>query len=919
MSVDLIGARARELSSHPEAEAEEIVVTAIGTCRIADPLAAAARMHPMRRNLANVYGFVHTSKEVLQQLDVLDGREIPPELVRFVASAEYAPPRRRGPTDLFFVEVSSLKEIHFRGHLLQINCLDRVLQGRRELFEAFFRHKYASERETRAERLALLPSFAAADPVERSVLLEGHVHITTRAELDEDLLAIARRLPGPVVFVSHIDVPDSAGAVIESRSRLCGWMREICAERGHVFFDPAPQVSAYGRLKALAEEGRDTNHYTTEFKSVLGSLLFETYAQPLMRSQDDPGAMPAPVPLREAAEPTPAPANDDAPPAPAPSETPAVDPPQASADAPAPAPLPADPRPQPKGASPQGELRALLAEAKARIARGDMNEAEVLLRGAAMDHPGAAEIFALLGSVSYHAGDSTAALADLRRALEIEPAAIEPKMMLVKIAQRLNRLDEACTEAMDLVASAPDDPKALSVAAKALLKAKRFAQAASVWRRVSVLRHDQAAPLTEVARCELKGRNYDEAVKAADAALARDADEAGALAIKAEALQRSKRFKELGAVALLLAAADPAAAMALVRALMASAHHEEAAAAIAAVRDQGYAPAADPILQAGLVRSLTQRARGAAERHDGAAAAAAWRAVLLLEPESKRAASGLRRLVSPLIAQARERAAAGDGAGAVAVCRRGLGFDPGNARLLRELAHTLERQGDWAGASAAWEAMAVDGPDAPPRPLLRAARLAAKAGHIDEALRIYGRLPPELLAEMRSTVASLTRKLVRSMREDFAAGRLEDAVRKARVALEADPGNAAGARLLSKAVASYRKLMKEAVAHGDAALQERFSRRILEIDPNRSDAMKVLSRIYSGARRWREAIEVQQMLTRVEPGEPRHWRKLSSACRAARRYDLGVTAALKAVELEPGDAQALERLSDMLNRQALAA
>ena len=88
MSVDLIGARARELSSHPEAEAEEIVVTAIGTCRIADPLAAAARMHPMRRNLANVYGFVHTSKEVLQQLDVLDGREIPPELVRFVASAE---------------------------------------------------------------------------------------------------------------------------------------------------------------------------------------------------------------------------------------------------------------------------------------------------------------------------------------------------------------------------------------------------------------------------------------------------------------------------------------------------------------------------------------------------------------------------------------------------------------------------------------------------------------------------------------------------------------------------------------------------------------------------------------------------------------------------------------------------------------
>ncbi len=52
-----------------DADGSLTVITSVGTCRLADPLGAAAKILPIRRDLTNVYGFVHTSKEILQQLD----------------------------------------------------------------------------------------------------------------------------------------------------------------------------------------------------------------------------------------------------------------------------------------------------------------------------------------------------------------------------------------------------------------------------------------------------------------------------------------------------------------------------------------------------------------------------------------------------------------------------------------------------------------------------------------------------------------------------------------------------------------------------------------------------------------------------------------------------------------------------------
>ncbi|WP_198380559.1 tetratricopeptide repeat protein [Roseomonas sp. KE2513] len=914
MLIDHLSRPALKESSDRQGVTTRTSVTTIGTCRIADPIAASEAHLPIRRNMTNVYGFVHTSKEILQQLDVLEGRQIPQELVRFLASGTYETPVPRDPADLYIVEISSAKEIHFEGHLLQINCLDRVFNDRRELLEAFFRHKYAAERPARAEALNLLPDFHQADPVERSFLLEGHVHITKREELEADLLTIAARLPAPTMFVCHIDVADGGGRMIESRSRLCNWVREIAAEHGLPLFDPAPQVVAYGRSRALANDGRDINHYTTEFKPLIGAMLYEAAMQPLTRAGGNEPA-PAARPVPPTASPSiakPEVAFADSIRLERPPAAPAAPP-----DAPSPVPPPREAT-APAPVLPTNEVRSVAREAKTRIARGDMDEAEVLLRGAVMDHPGAAELFGLLGAVAYHRGDNTAALADLQRALHLDHRCVEPRLLLVKIAQRLNRLEEACVHALELVELVPQDHKALTVAAKALLKAKRFHDAASVWRRISMLRPELSGPLAEIARCELKGRNLEEAVKAADAALGRDAADVLALTLKAEALQRLKRMDALAAVAQQLVPFDPSAAMALVPALTATAHHEHAAAVIAAVRRQGHSNASDPIMQAGLIRSLTQRARAATERGEATAAAAAWNAIRLIDPENRKAISGLRKLVAPIRGLVRERTLAGDLPGAIAACMDGLAIDAAEVRLLREHAKLRERQGDWAEAMTAWEALA-NSEDGRPELILRAGRAAIKAGVILDALRLYGALPEAERHKVASTIASLNRKLVSAMRQDFTAGDLDNAVLKAKLVLSIDGRNLPATRLLARAVSGYRKLYKVALAEGDIAEQERLSRRILDIDPNRTDALRALSRLHASAKRPREAIELLERLTQLEPDEPRNWHKLASVCRQARRYDLGVTAALRAVELEPANAKGLERLSDMLNRQALAA
>lgn len=864
-------------------KSKNIAVSTIGTCRVSDPMTAATAVRSLIKNTTNIYGFTHTSKECVQQFNFISGRDIPKELGLYLSpEGTIAPRANRRRTDMYLVEISSTKEIIFDQWYLQINYFERSFQGRRQLYDAFFKLKDERDPSKRLSYLETIDGFSDTSGIEREILATGYVHQTTRDELEADMAILNAQLDAPVVFVSHINVPSAAGTLIPARAQLCDWIGDICLKNGYVHFDPTPHVQIYGVSSALAEQGLDLNHYTPEFKQHLGALIFDTYCVPPLSSDDAPTK----------AEPA--------------SEQPRLSLPDNG--------IAIAPQPRQHAPTLSADVHATIADAKRRIAEGDLDEAEVILRGLMLEDNGSAVLHTMIGSIAFQRGDTSAAAAELQQAIQLDPSAIEPRLILVRIALRMGKLSEACSIAVGLAAQAPDNLRVLMVAAKAMMKAKRFSEATVFWRRVACLRPELSLPVIEEGRCQLKSRNYEAALAAADRVLAQEPNEPTALVIKSESLQRLKRMSELADVSIKLAAIDPVAAMAAVPTLISTFHPEEAAKVIAVAQRSGEGHI-ETVMKAGLMRTLESRAKVADERGDKRASAAAWKAVLLIEPENQRAAARLRRLVNPFVAKARAHADAGETSEAVAAYRAALDLHDDNVRALRELATVHEKAGEWLLASDCWARLAglAEG-SAQASHLMRAGRSAARAEHYDLAVELYGRVERD--EQLGKTLESVIRKLVKSMRDDFEAEEVDEAARKARVVLQIDPEREAAQRVLHKVASSYVRQLREAITADDVTRQEAISCKMLVAAPGRTLGLKTLARLYRKSNRYRDSIPIYERLTEIEPHESSHWIKLARSCRAVRMYDRGVPAALRALEMKPADPTTFSLLSDMLNRQA---
>jgi len=657
-----------------------VAITTLGTCRIADTIAASAKSRPFQVENTNVYGFAHTPKEILQQIDYLEGsKTFPQELARFMSADGLFERGKRGDTNAFIVEISTLKEIIFEGWYLQINYMERALRAARGVFDAFSKLKSERDLSIRRATLRAVPGFPKLSSLDQRVVLEGYVRNGTFEELEADMVEIVRRLPGSVIFVNHINLPGANGTLIESRAQLVKWVQQICERRGYRHFDPTPYVQEYGRDHALADLGRDLNHYTHDFKPVLGNLIVDQAFPgkfPLQNVRVGLTASGADISQTRANASTSSEKRGGTPSSiaeqPGAIELPVACPPDAPTAGEASAVLPE-------------RLAAAVSSAKKLIANGDLDEAEAVLHELAVEDHHSALVHTLLGTVSFHRGDTAAAIAQFREAVALDAELLEPRVMLVKGALRMGKLQEACSMAADLVRRAPDDPRILLVASKAMMRAKRYADSSGIWRRISYLQPELVMPHIEIARCELKSRNYDAAIAAANDALCREAREPSALVIKSEALQKLKRMEELAEVSVELASIDPAAAMSAVPALI-SAHYPEEAAKIVACASRAGEVDIDAVMRAGLIQALERRGKVAEERGSSASAAAAWKAILRVDPENARAALGLRRLWSPLVVKAREAFTAGDFGGATDFYCSALEIQEDNQRIIRELA-----------------------------------------------------------------------------------------------------------------------------------------------------------------------------------------------------------------------------------------
>jgi hypothetical protein len=253
-------------------------VTILGTCRVFDPFAILAERGVVELGNAGVYGFTHYTKETLQQLRAMHGElTLPAELGPYVTHNQLAAradgtlataENRLEETDLLVVEISSLKEIEFRGFYLQINRLRNRLVGEREELQRWWKRLYDREKLGRsaAEREEFLGE--ELSPLERDLVLGIDVQLQTTESMRADMEAIRAYFDGPILWVSHFDtVGLKSGVELPLRKRLVASVEAGAASLGQPFFNPRREIEEFGMTRALVDMG----HYEPDFQAELAN------------------------------------------------------------------------------------------------------------------------------------------------------------------------------------------------------------------------------------------------------------------------------------------------------------------------------------------------------------------------------------------------------------------------------------------------------------------------------------------------------------------------------------------------------------------------------------------------------------------------------------------------------------------------
>jgi hypothetical protein len=193
--------------------------------------------------------YTYTTPETLQKLQVMTGAaalpaDLMPLVIRAPGQTHNAGAIRPGfysGTDVFVIEISSVKRLQLRGWHLQQWCVKLALEGKLD------------------DASAELAKTAVASN-------------QSRDEVKRDLVAIAEALGKPVVFVPHLTIPRDDGTPFPERRMLREVIAEVCdATPSATLWDPTPLVLGAGVRTAML----DASHYTKEFDREIGEALVE--------------------------------------------------------------------------------------------------------------------------------------------------------------------------------------------------------------------------------------------------------------------------------------------------------------------------------------------------------------------------------------------------------------------------------------------------------------------------------------------------------------------------------------------------------------------------------------------------------------------------------------------------------------------
>ncbi len=251
------------------------VLTAFGSCRVVTPCAILKTAGRIKFNQRNIYGFVHNAPEIMQQFRIITGDmpisarlrpflNIPPAWEEPDHAALDAFHQNFADTDIFVVEISSIRSIQFKSLFVQIHRT-RELLAPDAAHAAWWKRLVRSGENRIAE---ILP--ALTEPVHREV---ASGLVSTEQSIDEVeryALRIRSFLRKPVLFVTLFNC-DYDGKPIAQRSVIAAALARLTPTPRTALFDPTSAVLDRG----LPDAVKDLGHYAEAFEPVIAELLMQ--------------------------------------------------------------------------------------------------------------------------------------------------------------------------------------------------------------------------------------------------------------------------------------------------------------------------------------------------------------------------------------------------------------------------------------------------------------------------------------------------------------------------------------------------------------------------------------------------------------------------------------------------------------------
>lgn len=804
---------------------ELLKVATLGSCRIANPMQGASAAG--RISLANFdVGYLHTTSEVLQVLDWLDGESVEPALHGLLPFPRGAGVPSRPEVDVFIIEISSLKKVIVGDWVLQLNYFTERFRGDENLLKTFQETIRADQRDRRAILLGAQPGFAELDVGSRRVLVDSYVETVSRDELERDMLEICQRLATPVLFVTHCNIPGQHGQILRDRERISSWMAEMSETLGFCVYDPTAEIVSFGIERAMSDEGRGLAHFTEAFQETLAQRLIAEALGAISR-----------YPTRNW-------------------------PPVGNA------------RSTPRRIGPNAACGSIRTLAPELLQKGDLPAAAAAARAAIAASPPCANAMVVLAQTAFRAGNSADALDYALIARDIDPANSAALVVAAKVRTRQKQFEKAAEDWLDVAKLRPRSAWPLVEAGRCELRAKRPEVALELAGKA--LRHEPADSLALAIKAEalLRLGRYDHVPEVGEE-LAQTAPEAALSIIRF--MLSSQHYAGLARIAHALSRSELGVSEGLRNEIVGQLKAE-----VETVCSQKDWPAAGELLRAviafdngdaGAIRMLNRLtmdwvavARTAVRAGDHVGACESYDVALAVDPchlrALREAASAAEKMgsweraadlwartsnmasseVADLVRAARAAEMAGQSERALLTQHRLLQADPANAkasssfasnvRKLSKRARQLEQEQDAAEATRLASSVLTVSPDNDLcRRIVRKAE-ALLASDLRRAKASGRSADEEALARRLLTIAPYRPEALRTLSQmEFAQGRLNDAATLLRRLVAAQSDVPAHWVKLGRCL----KLLKRFNEARDAALKA------LTLDPGSPAARKILA------------------------------------------------------------------------------